>query len=286
MTTRVDDDAASKGGRRAGTTGGLLLIVFAFLLLFGSRLAPYRATALAGPSLQAPGRHHLLGTNLLGQDIASQLVLGTRASLLVALLAGAGTVLAGGMVGVAAGWFGGWLDAVLMRGTDLILVLPKLPLLLLVGALTGGSVLGLSIVVPLLFWPSTARILRAQVLTLRTRRHLLAAEGFGAGAGHQLRRHVLPALGLLSVAEMIPSAARAVALQAGLAFLGVGDPSEPSWGAMIRDAVSFPALFITPTWTWWLLPPVLALVALVVAITLIGTAAEKVLMPRLSRHAG
>lgn len=268
----------------AALTGGVILAVYVCLLGFGGRLAPYGASTLAGPSLQAPGRHHLLGTNLLGQDIASQLILGTRASLLVALLAGAGTVVVGGAVGVTAGWFGSWVDAVLMRATDLVLVLPKLPLLLLVGALTGGSVLGLAVIVPLLFWPSTARILRAQVLTLRSRTHLRAAEGFGAGAGHQLRRHVLPSLALLCVAEMIPAAARAVALQAGLAFLGVGDPSEPSWGAMIRDAVGFPALFITPTWSWWLLPPVLALVALVVAITLIGTAAERVLVPRVSRH--
>lgn len=286
MTAQSAVGHRTTGRRGAAVVGGLILAVYVLLILFGSDLAPYGASSLAGASLQPPGRHHLLGTNLLGQDIASQLVLGTRASLLVALLAGAGTVLVGGLVGVTTGWFGGWYDAVLMRATDLVLVLPKLPLLLLVGALTGGSVLGLAAIIPLLFWPSTARILRAQVLTLRNRTHLRAAEGFGAGTGHQLRRHVLPALALLCVAEMIPAAARAVALQAGLAFLGVGDPSEPSWGGMIRDAVGFPALFITPAWSWWLLPPVLALVALIVAITLIGTAAERVLVPRLSRHPG
>lgn len=108
--------------------------------------------------------------------------------------------------------------------------------------------------------------------------------GFGAGSWHQLRRHILPDLALLSVAEFIPAAGRAVGLQAGLAFLGVGDPTEPSWGAMIRDAVNFRALFITSAWKWWLVPPVLALVALIVAITLVGTAAERRLSPRLARH--
>jgi peptide/nickel transport system permease protein len=268
----------------AAGVGGTILAVYVGLLFFGSQLAPFRATELAGRSLESPGGEFLLGTNILGNDIASQLILGARASLLVALLAGVGTVVLGGMVGVLAGWFPGWLDGVLMRATDLVLVVPKLPLLLLIGALTGGSVLVLSLVISLLFWPTAARILRSQVLTLRTRTHVRAATGFGAGTWHQLRRHILPDLALLSVAEFIPAAGRAVSLQAGLAFLGVGDPTQPSWGAMIRDAVEFPAVFITDAWKWWLLPPVLALVGLIVGITLLGAAAERHFSPRVARH--
>lgn len=268
----------------AGIIGGLIIGFYFVLLMFGSQLAPFRATELAGSSLVAPDGANRLGTNLLGQDILSQLILGARASLLVAVLAGVGTVLLGGIVGVAAGWFPGWFDAVLMRVTDLVLVVPKLPLLLLVGALTGGSVLALSVVISLLFWPNAARILRSQVLSLRTRTHVRAATGFGAGTWHQMRRHILPDLTLLSIAEFIPAAGRAVALQAGLAFLGVGDPTLPSWGGMIRDAVNFRAIFITSAWKWWLAPPVIALVGLVVGITLLGAAAERRLSPRLVRH--
>lgn len=275
---------SQRGTAVAGGVGGVILLAYAMLMFFGSRLAPFRATELAGRSLESPGGRHLLGTNILGQDIASQLILGARASLLVALLAGAGTVVLGGVVGVMAGWFPGWFDGVLMRVTDLVLVIPKLPLLLLIGALTGGSVLALSIVISLLFWPNAARILRSQVLSLRTRTHVRAATGFGAGTWHQLRRHILPDLALLSVAEFIPAAGRAVGLQAGLAFLGVGDPSQPSWGAMIRDAVAFRAIFITDAWKWWLAPPVLALVLLIVGITLLGAAAERRFSPRVARH--
>ena len=268
----------------AGGAGGLVLAVYVGLLLFGSQLAPFRATELAGRSLESPGGDHILGTNILGQDLASQLVLGVRASLLVALLAGAGTVLLGGIIGILAGWFPGWVDSVLMRLTDLVLIIPKFPLLLLIGALTGGSILKLSLVIALLFWPTAARILRSQVLTLRTRTHVRAATGFGAGTWHQLRRHVIPDLALLSVAEFIPAAGRAVGLQAGLAFFGVGDPAQPSWGAMIRDAIAFRGVFITEAWKWWLLPPVVALVLLILAITLLGTAAESRLSPRVARH--
>lgn len=268
----------------AGGLGGVILAVYVTLLFFGSQLAPFRATELAGRSLESPGGDHLLGTNILGQDLASQLILGARASLLVALLAGVGTVLVGGVIGILAGWFPGWFDSVLMRATDLTLILPKLPLLLLIGALTGGSVLGLSVVISLLFWPTAARILRSQVLTLRSRTHVRAATGFGAGTWHQLRRHILPDLGLLSVAEFIPAAGRAVGLQAGLAFFGIGDPTQPSWGAMIRDAIAYRGVFITDAWKWWLAPPVVALILLIIAITLLGTAAERRFSPRVARH--
>lgn len=275
---------APRWASAAGAIGAAIIAVYVLLLLFGNRLAPFRATELAGRSLEAPGGDHLLGTNILGQDIASQLILGARASLTVALLAGVGTVVLGGIVGILAGWFPGWGDAVLMRVTDLFLIVPKVPLLLLLGALTGGSVVTLSIVISLLFWPTAARILRSQVLSLRTRTHVRAATGFGAGTGHQLRRHILPDLTLLSIAEFIPAAGRGIGLQAGLAFLGVGDPTVPSWGAMIRDAVAFRGVFITEAWKWWLAPPIVALVLLIVAITLLGGAAEQRLSPRLARH--
>jgi peptide/nickel transport system ATP-binding protein/peptide/nickel transport system permease protein len=265
--------------------GGAFVATFVVLAAFGDRLAPYRATALAGRSLQPPGSGHLLGTNLLGQDVFSQLLVGARVSVQVAVLAGVGSVLVGGIVGVVAGWFGGLTDAALMRFTDVVLVLPRLPLLLLVGALTGGSATSLGIVIALTFWPVTARVLRSQVLTLRTRTHVRAATGFGAGTWHQLRVHVLPDLALLAVAELIAAAARAVVLQAGLAFLGVGSVSRPSWGTMTRDAIGYRGLFVTPAWKWWLVPPVVAVVVLVMGIALLGTAAETRLSPRLARHA-
>jgi peptide/nickel transport system ATP-binding protein/peptide/nickel transport system permease protein len=270
--------------RLAGAIGAVVVLAAIVVVAFGDGVAPYRATELSGESLEAPGPAHLLGTNLLGQDVASQLILGARSSLVVALVAGIGTVLLGGLIGVAAGWFRGSVDGTLMRVTDLVLVLPKLPLLLLVGTMAGGSGLTLAVLIAAIFWPVSARVLRAQVLTLRSGVHIRAATGFGAGSWHQLRRHILPALALLAVAEFIPAASRAVALLAGLAFLGIGDPTEPSWGAMMRDAVAYRGLFVTAAWTWWLVPPIAAVVILVVGITLLGVGAEQRLNPRLSRH--
>lgn len=282
--TALGPDPVGRSVPLAAVAGGGMLAVFVVLAAIGAELAPYRATALSGPSLEPPGSAHLLGTNLLGQDILSQILVGARASILVAAVASFGTVLVGGVIGVLAGWFRGGPDAILMRVTDVVLVLPKLPLLLLAGALTGGSDTTLGILIAITFWPPTARILRAQVLSLRGRTHLRAATGFGAGAWHQLRRHILPALALLLAGELIPAASRAVALQAGLAFLGVGDPTRPSWGAMMRDAVAYRGLFVTEAWSWWLVPPIGAVVALILSITLLGTVAERRLNPRLARH--
>ena len=275
----------TRGRARVASVAGVVFVgFFTVLALFGGQLAPYRPSALSGPSLDGPSRAHILGTNLLGQDIASQLIVGARASIVIALVAGVGTVVLGGIVGVTAGWFRGSVDAAMMRATDVVLVVPKLPLLLLVGALTGGRVLSVSLLIAATFWPVTARVLRSQVLSLRTRTHLRAATGFGAGTWHQLRHHILPDLGLLAVAELIPAASRAVALQAGLAFLGVGDPTEPSWGGIIRDATAYRSIFLIDAWKWWLVPPVVAIVALVAGITFLGTAAERGLTPRVSRH--
>jgi ABC-type dipeptide/oligopeptide/nickel transport system permease subunit len=270
--------------RGATVAGAVFVLAFAALALFGGRLAPYRATALSGRSLEGPSTHHLLGTNLLGQDVLSQLIRGTGVSVGVALLAGAGTVVLGGLIGISAGWFGGAVDEILMRFTDIVMVLPRLPMLLLVGALVGGGVLEVGIVIALLFWPLTARVLRSQVLSLRSRTYVRASTGFGSSSWHQLRRHVLPELSLLGMAELVRAAAQAVVIQAGLAFLGIGNPTLPSWGSMIRDAIAYRSLFLTPAWKWWLLPPVVAIVILVSGITLLGTAAERRLDPRLTRH--
>jgi ABC-type dipeptide/oligopeptide/nickel transport system permease subunit len=273
--------------RRLRRGAGLALLgLFVIVVAAGPALAPYRAEALSGSPLESPTSAHLLGTNALGQDVASQLILGTRVSVLVAVLAGLGTVCLGGLVGVTAGWFGGGLDLVAMRFTDLVLVIPKLPLLLLVGALTGGAPVTLALLIAATFWPMTARVLRSQVLSLRNRTHIKAAKGFGARNWHLLRRHILPDLALLVVAELIPAMSRAVTLQAGLAFLGVGNPTQPSWGTMMHDALNYQSLFETSAWTWWLVPPVLAIVGLIVAITLLGTSAEERLSPRVLRHQG
>ncbi|HEX2274773.1 MAG TPA: ABC transporter permease [Acidimicrobiales bacterium] len=259
---------------------------FVLVALLAPVVAPYRTAELAGRPLEPPSTRHLLGTNGVGQDVLSQMLSGARASLFVAAVAGLGTLVLGALVGLVGGWWRGFVDAVLMRVVDVLIVIPRLPLLIVAGAYVGPGLLPVAVIIALTFWPSTARVVRSQVLSVRRRDHVTAATGFGAGTVHVLRRHVLPAVGLVLAAELVTAAGRAVVLETGLAFLGLGDPSVTSWGSVMRDAFAFGGLFYTRAWAWWLLPPVLAVTLLLVGVTFLGVAVEQRVNPRLARHTG
>jgi peptide/nickel transport system permease protein len=269
-----------------GWTGALIVASFAVLAVAGGWLSPYRTTQLAGPPLQAPSAAHLLGTNLVGQDLMSQLVSGARVSLTVAVLAGGGTILLGATIGTLAGWAGGSIDAVAMRVVDLVLITPRLPLLIVVGVYVGPSVPVIAFIIALTFWPISARVVRSQVLSLRGRAHVRAAIGFGAGTVHVVRRHLVPEVALILVAGLVASAGRAVLLEAGLAFLGLGDPTRASWGKVMRDAMEFGGIFHIDAWIWWLVPPVVAISLLLLGMTFLGIGVERRINPRLARHVG
>lgn len=267
-----------------GVVGGVIVAAFALVALFASSLAPFDHTTLAGGPLEPRGGELLLGADGLGRDLFSQLVLGARLSMTIAVVAGMGTLVLGASVGLVAGWVGGVTDTVLMRVVDIVMALPRLPLLLLLGTYLGPSVVTIAVVISITSWPGSARVIRSQVLSLRQRTHLRAAVGFGARTLHVLRRHVVPELGLILVAGLIGAAGRAIMLEAGLAFLGLGDPTQASWGQMLRGALNYPGLFFTETWQWWLLPPIVAISLLLLGITFIGISVEERINPRLSRH--
>jgi peptide/nickel transport system permease protein len=275
-----------RDGRRrwTGWVGTGVVAAFVVVGLAGPTLAPYRVTELAGDPLEGPSLHHLLGTNSVGQDLASQLLTGARASLVVALLAGGGTLLLGGLVGAVAGWRGGRTDSVSMRAADLVLVLPPIPLMIVLGASIDPDLVGLAAIIVLVSWPGYARLVRAAVLPLRRRADVRAAVGFGAGTGHVLRRHVLPEVSLVLIAGFVSAVERAIAIEAGLAFLGLVNPTRASWGSIMRDALAFRGLLLTDSWRWWLLPPLLAVALVLVGLALVGTSLERRLDPRLSRH--
>jgi peptide/nickel transport system permease protein len=269
-----------------GWLGVAVVAGFAGLAVAAPWLSHYRTTQLAGQPLEPPSAAHLLGTNGVGQDVASQFLHGARVSLVVALLAGGGTLLIGALIGMVAGWSGGAVDAVLMRFVDLVMVLPRVPLLIVIAAYAGPGLIVLSAIIALTSWPPTARIVRSQVLSLRRRAHIKAAIGFGGTSGQILRRHILPEVGLILAAGLVGAAARAITFEAGLAFLGLGDPTRASWGTILRDAIGFGGIFYTDAWKWWLVPPVAALILLLLGVTFIGVGLEQRINPRLARHTG
>lgn len=263
-----------------GWLGLGVLAVLAVLAVAGPVLARGGTTEVAGPSLAAPGLGHWLGTNAVGQDLANQWLAGSRASLALALFGGGGTFILAAAIGAAAGWWGGVVDAMLMRVTDVALVLPTVVVVIVICAYTRPTIASLSAIIGLTSWPVSARIVRSQVLTLRGRGYLSIASGFGASGVEVIWRHVLPDSSLVLAATAVRDAERAIAYEAGLAFLGLTVSTSGSWGTMLHDALMFKSLFFTEAWLWWLLPPVLAISLLLAGLALCATAVDELANPR------
>ncbi|HWH34654.1 MAG TPA: ABC transporter permease [Acidimicrobiales bacterium] len=263
--------------------GIAIVMVLVVIAALAPVIAPYDPIAITGNSFETPSSAHLLGTNDAGADIFSRLVWGTRTSLAVAVFATTLVLAIGVLVGLVAGLRGGIIDTLLMRLVDVFLALPGLPLLIFVAALVGPS-LGVSILmIGLALWPQTARIVRSQTLSLRTRGFVDSARGFGAGPLYVIRRHLLPALGPVVASNLVFVAGAAVTIEAGLAFIGLGDPIAVGWGTMLNRALENPQIYLGSLWLWWLLPAGLALTLAVLGFTFIGVGLEPRFNPRWSR---
>lgn len=251
--------------------------------VLGPLLAPFDPRVPSGPSLDPPSSEHLLGTNDAGQDILSQIIHGARSSMLVAVSAASLALVIGVSVGATAGLVRGWTERLAMRVVDLFLAVPALPLLILVAALAGPSRATVIIVIGLAGWPAVARIVRSQTLSLGGRGFITAARGFGAARTYVIRRHLLPALWPLLVATFVNWAATAIVLQAGLAFLGLSDPTEVSWGAILNRALGHQGVYFTSEWLWWVLPAGVAITLAAAGLAFLGLALEPRSNPRWSR---
>jgi peptide/nickel transport system permease protein len=245
--------------------GFALTAAAVILAIFGGALAPFDPFATRFAALQPPSPTHWLGTDDLGRDTFSGVVAGARASLLVGVATAAVAGLLGTAIGAVAGYYGGLVDDALMRVTELVQIVPRFFLALLVAALFGPSLAFLTLLLALTFWPTTARIVRSQILTLRNREWVLAARAIGLGEMRILVRHVVPhALGLIIVTGALQIGA-AILVEASLSFLGLGDRSVMSWGYMLNNAQPFLRV------AWWLsVFPGVALVLTVLGTNLLG----------------
>ncbi len=263
--------------------GAGLVTVFALMALLAPWLAPYDPQQPTGPSLAPPSIEHWLGTNLLGQDVLSQLIWGARPALLVATVGAAVTFVLAVVIGVGAALFGGLVDLLAMRAADVFIAMPTLPILILIGSLAGANRGFLAIIVGLLMWPPIARLVRSQALSVRQRGFVAAARGYGGGPGYLVRRHFVPALGPVLVAGLVAVAGNAIMLETTLAFLGLADPLVPSWGSMINEALAVEGILFLDAWMWWVLPTGFTIVLAVLGFTFLGVGLEPVLNPRWRR---
>ena len=263
--------------------GVVVLILFVLMALLAPVISPQAGLSavdsILNPVWARPSRAFPFGTDNLGRSVAAQFVWGARVSLLVGVAATLLTIVIGATVGIAAGFFGGRIDSVLMRLTDWFLVIPFLPLAIVLAAVLERSLRNVIIVIAITSWPGTARIIRAQVLTAKRRLYVDRARALGAGRWHVVRRHVLPAVAPLILASTTLAVPISILTETTLAFLGLGDPSRPSWGKMLDEAYSAGA--ITRQAWWYYLPAGIGIVLVVLAFTLIGRAIEEILDPRL-----
>lgn len=260
-----------------------IVAVLVLVALLAPLLAPYGPKEIAGGALESPSSRHLLGTNDAGVDIFSELVWGARNTLVVAIGATALVLIIGVAMGLLGGLRGGLIDTAVMRLVDVVLALPVLPLLIFVAALVGPSREVAILTTGGLVWPQVARVVRSQALSLRARGFIHAARGFGAGPFYVMRRHLIPALAPIIAANLVYIAGLAVTIEAGLAFIGLIDPASVSWGAMLERALRHQALYVTPIWIWWLVPPGMAITLAVLGFTFIGVGLEPRFNPRWTR---
>jgi peptide/nickel transport system permease protein len=271
---------------RMGVAGAVMLLIAFVVAVAAPWIAPYDPYANVRVSIldiyQAPSVAHPLGTDDGGKDVVSSLIYGARVSLVVGFSAAVIAIVIGGLVGIVAGYRGGWIGSLLMRITDFFLVIPDLALQIVLVAIIGPSLGTIIFVIGVLGWTTTARLVRSQTLTVRERKYVMRARAIGAGDGHILRHHVLPAVLPLMLANMVLVISLAILSESTLAFLGLGDPTVISWGQMLNFAFERGAV---SAGAWWaLLPPGFAIVWVVLGTTLLGTALEDALNPRLKRH--
>ena len=269
-------------GSRIGMLGLFFILAFIALAVVAPWLAPYDPRGLVGTPFQPPTSGHLLGTDQLGRDIYSQLIWGSRISLLVGLLASAFSVAIGTAIGLMSGYYRGPPDSILMRITDLFITLPNLPFMLILAALIGRSVWNIIFVIAVTGWTGTARMVRSQTLSIKERPYIEAARSVGARDGHILVRHILPNVLPLVFANAIVGIVDAILAESGLSFLGLGDPTNPSWGLILKYANEAGAL-ATGRW-WFIIPPGVCIMLVAIGFAFSSYSLDQILNPRLRKR--
>jgi len=267
-----------------GWTAIIILVFFLFLALAAGILAPYGANEQVGASFLAPSEQYPLGTDDLGHDIFSLLIWGSRISMLIGISAALLGVSGGVIYGMIAGYWGGQVDRFLMRGSDIFQSLPNIPLFILIAAYAGSNIRNIILIISIFAMPRIGRIIRGQVVSLKQNAYIQAARMFGGSPLYLMKRHFFPELLPLIFTALIEMVGRAILMESGLAFLGIGDPTSKSWGMILHYALEYPSTYLTPAWTWWVMPPSLCITLVCIGFALLGFALEDISDPRLRKE--
>jgi peptide/nickel transport system permease protein len=274
------------GRNRMGVIGLVMLVTTILVALLAPWVAPYDPEASLRVTIEEiyarPSAAHWMGTDDGGKDVLSSFIFGSRVSLIVGFAASLISMVIGGVVGLVAGFYGGRIGNVLMRITDIFLVIPDLPLMIVIVAIIGPGLGNIILVIGILGWTGTARLVRSQALSLKERQFVTRARAIGAGNFYILRRHIFPLVLPLMVANTVLVISLSILSESTLSFLGLGDPTTLSWGGMLNFAFTRGAI---SAGAWWaLVAPGLGIVWLVLACTLVGNTLEEAFNPRLQSH--
>nr|WP_018526919.1 ABC transporter permease [Alkalispirochaeta alkalica] len=272
---------------RLALFGVALLVAFVFVGVFSEQLAPHgprdRHSHPEGGirRLESPSWEHPFGTTDVGRDIFSQVILGTRTALMVGFLAALLVTIVGSVIGIIAGYFGGWVDSMLMRIVDFFYAIPFIPFVIVLAAVLQPSIWNIILAVSLLSWRTVARIVRSQVLSISQRPYIKAARVAGAGHLRIMVRYILPNVIPLVLLEMAFMVNWAIMAEASVSFLGFGDPRVTSWGQILH--INFISGYSRQAW-WWTIPPGMAIVLLLLSIFFVARSLEAVVDPRLRKR--
>lgn len=263
---------------RPALVGGVLLTFLLIVAAIGELIIPFDPRAISTDTLRPPSGVHLMGTDLLGRDVFSRLVVGTRVTLMIGFGAALISLTIGTLIGAAAGFYGGWVDSILMRVTEFFQILPTFFLAILIVALFGRGIDRVIIVIGILSWPGAARLARGQFLAVKNQPFVEAAYAIGLSRRTIIFGEILPNASAPLIIQGTLNVAAAILLEASLGFLGLGDPDALTWGAALTGAQQYMTSAV-----WLAVFPGIAISLAVLAFNLAGDGLNDALNPRL-RH--
>ncbi|MEM3192020.1 MAG: ABC transporter permease [Candidatus Parvarchaeota archaeon] len=267
---------------KMGITGLIIIVIFVLIAVLSPFISPYNPNSPSlGASLLPPSIHHLFGTNEIGEDLFSRDMYGAKIPLEVGFVAAAITVILGLLVGLISGYFGGIADEVLMRITDFFIVVPVLIFMIIIAAFVGSSLINVILIIGLLSWAPTARIVRSMVISLREWPFVEVAKANNAGPFYIIFRHIMPNVIPLVFATATLAIANAIFAQTSLAFLGVGNVNAISWGSIMHFAF-YSGAIDDGDW-WYIVPPGVFIILLILAFIMISFSLEDIFNPRLKK---
>jgi peptide/nickel transport system permease protein len=276
---------AREFARRPSAMAGLAILVAITVLALSAPLFIHPGDLdvinAPGQPIAPPSARFWLGTDYAGRPILTLLIWGTRPSLAIGVIATGLTMILGSGIGLLAGHYGGLTSRVLMAITDWFIALPTLPLAIALAAVLGQGDTSITIAIAVTSWPGTARLIRAQTLTVEARPFIERAKALGARDAQLLARQVLPNVAPFILVSSTLTIAGAILSETTLTFLGLGNPTDVSWGTMINQAF-FQGAVSAGAW-WYILPPGIAILIVVLGFTMIGRAVENILNPRMAR---